>query len=396
MLNRRSLILSAVAVLLAPTAVAAATIKIGLLLPYSGPSASLGQKIDRGISLYMKLNPKVPGGHKIELVKRDTTGPSPDVAKRLAQELITRDKVAMLSGVVFSNNALAIADLSRRAKIPFIIMNAGDAPLTTKSPYIARVSFTMWQAAYPLGKYAHDKMGIKTAAVIYANYAPGLDSKTGFTTAFTKAGGKVVLDIPFPFPKIPDFTPFLQRVKDAKPDAIYAFVPAGKWATAMMKTYGDLGLAAAGIKLIGPGDIVQDSELANMGDTPIGIITMHHYSAAATRPENKKFVAAWHKAYGADSVPDFMAVQGYDGMAAIYQVIAKDGAKITGASAMKALEGWKFESPQGPIMIDPETRDIVDNQYLRKTEKVNGKLENVEFQTIPMVKDPWKELHQKK
>jgi branched-chain amino acid transport system substrate-binding protein len=396
MLNRRSLILSAVAVLLAPTAVAAATIKIGLLLPYSGPSASLGQQIDRGISLYMKLNPKVPGGHKIELVKRDTTGPSPDVAKRLAQELITRDKVAMLSGVVFSNNALAIADLSRRAKIPFIIMNAGDAPLTTKSPYIARVSFTMWQAAYPLGKYAHDKMGIKTAAVIYANYAPGLDSKTGFTTAFTKAGGKVVLDIPFPFPKIPDFTPFLQRVKDAKPDAIYAFVPAGKWATAMMKTYGDLGLAAAGIKLIGPGDIVQDSELANMGDTPIGIITMHHYSAAATRPENKKFVAAWHKAYGADSVPDFMAVQGYDGMAAIYQVIAKDGAKITGASAMKALEGWKFESPQGPIMIDPKTRDIVDNQYLRKTEKVNGKLENVEFQTIPMVKDPWKELHQKK
>jgi branched-chain amino acid transport system substrate-binding protein len=396
MLNRRSLILSAVAVLLAPTAVAAATIKIGLLLPYSGPSASLGQQIDRGISLYMKLNPKVPGGHKIELVKRDTTGPSPDVAKRLAQELITRDKVAMLSGVVFSNNALAIADLSRRAKIPFIIMNAGDAPLTTKSPYIARVSFTMWQAAYPLGKYAHDKMGIKTAAVIYANYAPGLDSKTGFTTAFTKAGGKVVLDIPFPFPKIPDFTPFLQRVKDAKPDAIYAFVPAGKWATAMMKTYGDLGLAAAGIKLIGPGDIVQDSELANMGDTPIGIITMHHYSAAATRPENKKFVAAWHKAYGADSVPDFMAVQGYDGMAAIYQVIAKNGAKITGASAMKALEGWKFESPQGPIMIDPKTRDIVDNQYLRKTEKVNGKLENVEFQTIPMVKDPWKELHQKK
>ena len=396
MRNRRTLIISAVAALLVPTAVAAATIKVGVLLPYSGPAASLGQQIDRGIELYMKLHPKVPGGHKIDLVKRDTTGPAPDVAKRLAQELITRDKVAMLSGVVFSNNALAIADLSRRAKVPFIIMNAGDAPLTTKSPYIARVSFTMWQAAYPLGKYAHDKMGIKTAAVIYANYAPGVDSKTGFTTAFTKAGGKVVLDIPFPFPKIPDFTPFLQRVKDAKPDAIYAFVPAGKWATAMMKTYGDLGLAAAGIKLIGPGDIVQDSELANMGDTPIGIITMHHYSAAATRPENKKFVAAWHKAYGADSVPDFMAVQGYDGMAAIYHIVARDGAKITGASAMKALEGWKFESPQGPIMIDPKTRDIVDNQYLRKTEKVNGKLENVEFQTIPMVKDPWKELHGKK
>ena len=396
MLNRCALIVSAVAALLAPSAVAAATIKIGILLPYSGPAASLGQQIDRGIELYMKLNPKVPGGHKIDLVKRDTTGPAPDVAKRLAQELITRDKVSILGGVVFSNNALAIADLSRQAKIPFIIMNAGDAPLTTKSPYIARVSFTMWQAAYPMGKYAYDKMGIKTAAVIYANYAPGVDSKTGFTTAFTKAGGKVVLDIPFPFPKIPDFTPFLQRVKDAKPDAIYAFVPSGKWSTAMMKTYGDLGLAQAGIKLIGPGDLVPDSELANMGDTPVGLITVHHYSASANRPENKKFVAAWKQAYGADSTPDFMGVQGYDGMAAIYRIIAKDGAKITGASAMKALEGWKFESPQGPIMIDPKTRDIIDNQYLRKTEKVNGKLENVEFQTIPMVKDPWKELQGKK
>lgn len=396
MLNRRTLIVSAIAALLAPTAVAAATIKIGVLLPFSGTSASLGQQIDRGIELYMKLHPKVPGGHKIDLIKRDTTGPIPNVAKRLAQELITRDKVAMLTGVVFSNNALAIAELSRRARIPFIIMNAGDAALTTKSPYIARVSFTMWQAAYPLGKYAYDHMGIKTAAVMYANYAPGVDSKNAFVAAFTKAGGKIVLDIPFPFPQIPDFTPFLQRVKDAKPDAIYAFTPSGKWATAMMKTYGDLGLAQAGIKLIGPGDLVPDSELANMGDTPLGLITVHHYSAAANRPSNKKFVAAWHKAYGASSMPDFMGVQGYDGMAAIYHIIAKDGAKITGASAMKAVEGWKFESPQGPIMIDPKTRDIVDNQYLRKTEKVNGRLENVEIKTFPMVKDPWKELHDKK
>jgi len=396
MLNRRSLVLCAAAALLMPAAASADTIKVGIILSYSGPSASLGQQIDRGMAIYQKLNPNVPGGHKIELIKRDDTGPAPDVAKRLAQELITRDKVKILGGVVYSNNALAIADLSRQAKVPFIIMNAGDAPLTTKSPYIARVSFTMWQAAYPLGEYAVKTMGIKTAAVLYANYAPGIDSKTGFVTAFTKAGGKVALEIPFPFPKIPDFTPFLQRVKDAKPDAIYAFTPSGKWSTALMKTYGDLGLAQAGIKLIGPGDLVPDSELANMGDTPVGLITVHHYSASAKRPENQKFVAAWKQAYGADSVPDFMGVQGYNGMAAIYQIVAKNGSKITGESAMKALEGWKFESPQGPIMIDPKTRDIIDNQYLRKTEKVNGKLENVEIQTFPMVKDPWKEQQGKK
>ena len=387
---------SFLALLLAAGAAWAETVKVGIILPYSGPNAQLGQQVDRGFELYQKLNAGGTGGHKIEIIKRDSTGPKPDVAKRLATELITRDKVDIVAGVVYSNNAFAISDVTRKAKVPLLIMNAGTAAITTRSPYTARVSFTMWQAAYPLGTYAYEKMKIRTAAVAYANYSPGKDSKNAFTKAFTAAGGKVVADIPFPFPKIPDFTPFLQSVKDAKPDALYVFIPAGKWATGVMKTYDDLGMRAAGIELIGPGDITQDSELPNMGQVPLGVITMHHYSAAGDRAENKAFVEAWKKAYGADSTPDFFSVQGWDGMAAIHEVVRKLDGKIDADKALAVLKGWKFASPRGPIMIDPETRDIVQNQYLRKVEKRGDALANIEVETLEMVKDPWKELEKKK
>ncbi len=386
---------SFLALLLAAGTAWAETVKVGIILPYSGPNAQLGQQVDRGFELYQKLHADGTGGHKIEIIKRDSTGPKPDVAKRLATELITRDKVDIVAGVVYSNNAFAISDVTRKAKVPLLIMNAGTAAITTRSPYTARVSFTMWQAAYPLGKYAYEKMKIRTAAVAYANYSPGKDSKNAFTKAFTAAGGKVVADIPFPFPKIPDFTPFLQSVKDAKPDALYVFIPAGKWATGVMKTYDDLGMRAAGIELIGPGDITQDSELPNMGQVPLGVVTMHHYSAAGDRPENKAFVAAWKKAYGADSTPDFFGVQGYDGMAAIHEVVRKLNGKIDADKAIAVLKSWKFASPRGPIMIDPETRDIVQNQYLRKVEKRGNALANIETATLEMVKDPWKELEKK-
>ena len=392
----RLLAASVVALLMVAGTAWAETVKVGIILPYSGPNAQLGQQVDRGFEPYQKLNAKGTGAHKIEIIKRDSTGPKPDVAKRLATELITRDKVDIVAGVVYSNNAFAISDVTRKAKVPLIIMNAGTAAITTRSPYTARVSFTMWQAAYPLGRHAYEKMNIRTAAVAYANYSPGKDSKNAFTQAFTVAGGKVVADIPFPFPKIPDFTPFLQSVKDAKPDALYVFIPAGKWATGVMKTYDDLGMRAAGIELIGPGDITQDSELPNMGEVPLGVITMHHYSAAGDRPENKAFVKAWKEAYGADSTPDFFGVQGWDGMAAIHEVVRKLDGKIDAEKAVAALKGWKFASPRGPIMIDPETRDIVQNQYLRKVEKRGGALANIETDTLEMVKDPWKELQKKK
>ncbi|MDP6172818.1 MAG: ABC transporter substrate-binding protein [Rhodospirillales bacterium] len=381
--------------LLLPGALQAATVKVGIILPFSGPNAQLGQQLDRGLKLYQKLHPKVPGGHKIKLIRRDSTGPKPDIAKRLALELITREKIDILGGIIYSNNAFAIMSLCKKAKIPVLVMNAGTASVTTRCKYAARVSFTMWQSAYPLGTHAYNKMGIRTAAVAYANYAPGKDSINAFSRSFKAAGGKVIASIPFPFPKIPDFTPFLQRVKDAKPDALYVFIPAGKWATGVMKTFGDLGMKKAGIKLIGPGDITQDTELPNMGKVPVGVVTMHHYSAAGDRPANKAFVKAWKAEYGASTSPDFVGVQGYDGMAALYHAIGKLDGKITAAGAIKAWKGWKFNSPRGPMMIDPKTRDVVNNQYLRRVDLVNGKLQNTEISTIKMVKDPWKILNAK-
>jgi len=385
----------AVAALALPLASNAATIKVGEITTLSGPEAINGEQMDRGIQVFMKMHPQAPKGHKVEIIKRDDTGPNPPVAKRLATELVTRDKVDIITGVVYSPNAFAINDICKEAKVPFIIMNAGTASITEGCPYTSRVSFTMWQAANPLGKYAFEKLGIKTVAVAYANFAPGKDSVAAFTDGFTRAGGKIIADVPFPYPNIPDFTPFMQRVKDAKPDAVYVFIPAGKWATGVMKTYNDLGMAQAGIKIIGPGDITQDSELPNMGDAPLGVITIHHYSAAHKSKENEAFVKTWKEMFGPNSTPDFLGVQGYDGMAAIYHIIDVTNGKITGESATKALAGWRYMSPRGPIAIDPATREIIDNQYIRKVERVNGKLANVEFATIEMVQDPWREFGKK-
>ncbi len=263
----------------------AQTVRVGLINTYSGPMASNGDQIEKAINLFMKSGQcKLPPGVKLEIIKRDDTGINPETAKRLAQELIVRDKVQILTGVVWTPNALAIAPLATEAKVPFIIMNAGTAMITTLSPFIARTSFTLWQSSYPMGTWAAKKF--KTAYVAVSDFGPGHDAQQAFTESFTKAGGKVIGTVRMP-PPTTDFAPFLQRVKDAKPDALFVFVPAGKNATALIKGFGDLGLAQAGIKLIGPGDIVTDEELPNMGDVPIGVTTMFHYSAAGDRPANK-------------------------------------------------------------------------------------------------------------
>jgi branched-chain amino acid transport system substrate-binding protein len=380
---------------LAPAAASAQTVKLGIIDTYSGPMAGVGDLLDRGIRLYMQQHEKdLPPGVKLEIIRRDDTGPNPEVAKRLAQELITRDHVQLLGGAVFTPNALAIAPLATEAKVPFIIMNAGTAIITTKSPYIARVSFTLWQSSYPLGQWAA-KHGFKTVYSVVSDYGPGIDAEQAFTKGFTDNGGKMVGSVRIPLAN-PDFVPFLQRAKDAKPDAVFSFVPAGKEATGLMKTFGDLGLRQAGIKLIGPGDITTDEELQNMGDVALGVTTMFHYSAAATRPSNVAFVKAYKAMFGATQEPSFEVVGGYDGMAAIFHVIDAQGGKIDPDRTMALLKGWKDDdSPRGPIYIDPETRDIVQNEYLRRVEKVNGQLENVELETIPMVKDPWKVINHK-
>jgi branched-chain amino acid transport system substrate-binding protein len=376
------------------TPASAQTVKIGLINTYSGPMASNGDQIEKAINLFMKLGQcKLPAGVKLEIIKRDDTGINPETAKRLAQELIVRDKVQMVTGVVWTPNALSIAPLVTEAKVPFVIMNAGTAMITERSPYIARTSFTLWQSSYPMGTWAAKRF--KTAYVAVSDFGPGYDAQEAFTKAFTAAGGKVIGTVRMP-PPTSDFAPFLQRVKDAKPDALFVFVPAGKSATAFMKGFGDLGLGQAGIKLIGPGDIVTDEELPNMGDVPNGVMTMFHYSAAGDRPANKSFVAAYQKEYGPNAWPNFISVGAWDGMQAICDVVAAQGGKVDPDKTMLLLRGWKNpNSPRGPIEIDPRTRDIVQNEYVRETKRVGGVMKNVELETFPMVKDPWKEFTQK-
>ena len=391
------LVLSGIAALsfaAAAPAALAQTIKIGLINTYSGPLASNGEQIQKAVDLYLKQNEaKLPAGVKIEIIKRDDTGINPETAKRLAQELIVRDKVNLITGVVWTPNAAAIAPLATEAKVPFVIMNAGTAMLTTLSPYIARTSFTLWQSSYPMGTWSAKKF--KTAYIAVSDYGPGHDAQAGFTKGFTDAGGKIVGEVRMP-PPTTDFAPFLQRVKDAKPEALFVFVPAGKNATALMKGFGELGLAKDGIKLIGPGDITTDEELPNMGDVPVGVITMFHYSAAGDRPANKAFVEAYKKEYGANAWPNFISVGAWDAMQAIFDAIRAQGGKLDGDKTMEFLKTWKNpNSPRGPIAIDPATRDIVQNEYVREVRKVGGHLANVELETIPAVKDPWKEFNKK-
>ena len=373
---------------------AAQTVKVGVILTYSGPAASLGDQIDKGLSLYLKEHEKeLPPGVKVELIKRDDTGPNPEVAKRLAQELVTRDHVQFLTGVVWSPNAAAMAPITAEAKVPFVISNAAGAGIVRASPYLARVSFTLWQESLPLGTWAAKKGGMKRVYVAVSDFAPGFDARDAFTKGFKDAGGEIVGTVQFPV-KDPDFVPFMQRIKDAKPDAVFVFVPSGKQATAVMKAYNDLNMKADGIKIIGPQDIVPDEELPSMGQEPLGVISSGTYSNVGDRPANKAYVAAWKRAYGDQTPPGFMSVGGWDSMAAIFSVIKETKGKVDGDKAMKILAGWKNpDSPRGPIMIDPQTRDIVQNIYIRRVEKQGDRLVNVEFETMQQVKDPWKELN---
>jgi branched-chain amino acid transport system substrate-binding protein len=387
--------LAAVALAAASGLVAAQTVKIGIITTYSGPTAGQGDQLDKGYKLYLKLNSsKLPPGVKVEPIFRDDTGANADVAKRLAQELIARDNVQFLTGVVWTPNAAAIAPLTAEAKVPFVIANAAGWPITRASDYVARVSFTLPQSSLPLGKWAAKKF--KRAYTVVSDFAPGHEAEEAFTKGFKDAGGEIVGSARVPLANT-DFIPYMQRVKDAKPDVIFGFNPAGKQATAQMKAYADLDLAKAGIKYIGTGDITTDEELQNMGDAALGVMTVHHYSAAASRPANKAFVAAYKKEYGANLNPGFMVVGAWDAMDMIFHAIREQKGKIDPAKTMQIFRNYKNpNSPRGPIAIDPETRDIVQNEYLREVRKIDGQLANVELETIEtQYKDPWKQLKPK-
>ena len=371
----------------------AQTVKVGLVLPYSGVGAELAQQIERGMQVFNDLHPKALGPYKVEFIKRDSKAPNGAEAKTAVQELIAQNNVDMLAGFVYSPDAIASAPLVTAAKKPMLILNAGTAWITNLSPMITRVSFTMWQSGYAMGEAAVKILKAKTAVIGYTDFPPGKDSLEAFRRGFTDAGGKVLDEIPMGGPaQVPDFTPFFQRAKDKKPDVFYVFVPSGDHAVAATKTYSALGMAQAGIKLIGPGDLTPDFKLQGMGENAVGLITMGHYNADLGNAENKRFVAQWKKNWGADSSPDFMAVQGYDGMAAIAHVVTAQKGKIDPEKTIAALKGWKFNSPRGPIMIDPATRDIVMNEYLSEVVKKDGRLVQKHLGTMQAVKDMCKEL----
>jgi branched-chain amino acid transport system substrate-binding protein len=372
---------------------AAQTVKVGVVLPFTGVGAEFGQQVDRGMQMYMKLNPGAFAPYKVALVRRDSKNPSGAEAKTAVQELIAQEKVDLLAGFIYSPDAIASAPLATAAKKPMVIMNAGTAWITNLSPMISRVSFSMWHAGHAMGEAAAKSLKAKTAVVGYTDYPPGKDSLDAFKRGFETAGGSVVDAIPMGGPgQVPDFTPFFQRAKDKKPDVFFVFVPAGDHAVSVMKTYTALGMREAGIKLIGPGDITQDIKLQSMGKDAVGLITAHHYNADLENAANRRLVAAWKQEYGADSTPDFMAVQGYDGMAAIAHVVRTLGGRIDAEGAMKALKGWKYDSPRGPISIDPATRDIVMNEYLSELVLKDGRLVQKNIGVIEAVKDMCKEL----
>ncbi|MFL5432390.1 MAG: ABC transporter substrate-binding protein [Myxococcales bacterium] len=373
----------------APAVVAADPVKIGLVAEFSGPFAAYGKQIENGMKAYLKAHGDTVAGRKIEILERDTTGPAPEVAKRVAQDLVTNDKIDFLAGFGLSPNAFAVAAVATQAKTPMVIMNAASSMITTKSPYVVRFSMTLPQVTEPIALWAA-KNGIKKVYSIVSDYAPGIDAEGAFEKAFTSHGGTIAGSVRVPL-KNPDFAPFVQRAKDAKPEAVFIFVPAGEQSVAFVKAFAERGLREAGIKIIGPGDVVDDDVLESMGAPTLGIITTHHYSFAHESPENDAFRKAYAAVSGDGARPNFMAVGGYDGMAAIAETVQKLGGKLDADKAMEILKNYKSESPRGPIQIDPQTRDIVQTVYVRRVEQKNGHFYNVEFDKFPGVKDPVKE-----
>ncbi len=360
--------------------------KIGLILPMSGQQATTGRQIDAAVRLYMAQNGDSVAGRKVQVILKDDTS-LPDVTKRLAQELVVNDKVNVLAGFGITPSAMATAPIATQSKTPMVVMAAATSAITEASPYIVRTSFTLPQASVALADWA-PKNGIKKVVSLVSDYGPGIDAEKFFKDRLTFNGGEVVESLRVPL-RSPDFAPFLQKVRDLKPDALFVFVPSGAGA-AVMKQFLERGMDKAGIKLIGTGDVTDDDQLNDMGDGALGVVTSHHYSAAHPSALNKKFVEAFTKA-NKGMRPNFMAVGGYDGMRVIYEAAkASKGGTMGGDALLAAMKGQIFESPRGPMFIDAQTRDVVQNIYLRKVEKKDAQLYNIEFDVIKDVKDPGK------
>jgi len=389
--RRLAAVLVALPCFAATAALAQQPLKIGLIMPYSGQFADAATQMDNAIKLYMKEHGDTVAGRKIEIIRRDTGGVAPDVAKRHAQELVVRDHVDILAGFVLTPNAMAAADVSAEAKKFMVVMNAATAIITTKSPYMVRTSVTVPQLNEAFGAWAY-KNGVHKAFTMVSDYGPGIDAEGAFQRAFKDAGGQLLGSVRMPVAN-PDFVPFVQRAKDLNPEAIYVFIPGGAQPAAFGKALVDLGVDSKKTKILGQGEIAEENALKVMGDAALGLITAFHYDHNHQSAVNAKFVAAYNAAFGRN--PDFFSAGGWDGMHLIYEALKKTGGKADGESLVGAAKGMKWESPRGPISIDPETRDIIQTVYIRRVEKVGGKLVNVEIDKIENVKDPVKERMKK-
>ena len=382
---RKTLLVFAAAMVAVSSANAQETVKIGLIMAYSGQFADPAAQMDNSIKLYIKQHGDTVAGKKIEIIRKDTGGPNPDVAKRLAQELVVRDRVDILAGFTLTPEALGAADISAEAKKLMVVMNAATSIITTKSPYITRTSLTIPQLENTFGQWAY-KSGIRKVYTMVSDYGPGIDAETWFTQGFKDAGGQIVGSVRMPVAN-PDFSAFVQRAKDVNPEAIFIFIPGGAQPPAMTKAMQERGIPAN--KVLGQGEItMDDNALKSMGDSAVGIRTVFHYSWEHKSPNNEAFVKAYRAGYNRS--PDVFSIGGWDGMHLIYEALKKTGGKADGDSLIAAAKGMKWESPRGPISIDPDTRDIVQNVYIRQVEKVEGNVQNAEIDKVENVEDPAK------
>lgn len=381
----RSWLAVALAASFAWPAFAQETVKIGLILPMTGPFASTGRQVDAAVKVYMAKHGSAVAGKKIEVILKDDAGVA-DTTRRLAQELVVNDKVAFLAGFGLTPTAFATAPIATQAKVPMVVMAAATSAITEQSPFIVRTSFTLPQVTLPMAEWA-SRNNLKKVVTMVTDFGPGHDAENQFKKTFIAAGGSVPLELRVPI-KNPDFAPFLQRVRDAAPDAVFVFVPSGV-GSIVMKQWVERGLDKSGIRLIATGDLTDDDILDGMGDVALGIVNTFHYSAAHDSPLNREYVAAMRKAHNLRA--NFMSVGGYDGMHAIYKALEATKGNTAGDALVEALKGMTWESPRGPVSIDRETRDIIQNVYVRRVERVDGQLWNVEFQTVMAVKDPAKQ-----
>jgi len=370
------------------SALAADPLKIGFVLPMSGPFAAYGKQIEHGARLYLKEHKDTIAGRKVEILVKDDTGVAPEISKRAAQELLVKDRVDILAGFGLTPSAFAVAPLATEAKKPMVVMNAASSAITTKSNFIMRTSHTLPQVTAPVASWAAANK-IRKVFTLVADYGPGHDAEAQFRKTFTAAGGEIIGEVRTPV-KNPDFAPFLQKIKDAKPDAVFLFVPPGEQTIAFMKGFAERGLAKAGIHIIGTGDLTDEDLLDTVGDNALGIITSFHYADAHKSPENQAYTDAYAKAYPKDR-PNFMSVGGYDGMQLIARTLEKTKGDASGEKFIEAARGMSWNSPRGPVSIDPVTRDIVQTIYIRKVTRVGSKLQNIEFDQVPAFKDPGKQ-----